>query len=212
MFGDDGGSLFFVGFDGVGDSRVVVDDGDGDAAFDEFGEVVVVLEAEGWPHDEAIDAAVEESVDLAKAVAFFFFEVRHAAEVADPDGDGEVVVVGEGVVDAGEDADPEGVVRRNHDADGLGAAGLHAVDEQVTAPAELLGGFEDAAAGFFAEAFAVAAEDARGGGEGNVGRFRDVFQSRDMRSGHRLDELGGDLFTTKGTKEDKDVEGSDNYI
>ncbi len=107
MFGDDGGGLLFVGFDGVGDGGVVVDDGDGDAAFDEFGEVVVVLEAEGWPHDEAIDAAVEETIDLAEAVAFFFFEVGHAAEVADPDGDREVVVVGEGVVDAGEDADPE---------------------------------------------------------------------------------------------------------
>ena len=192
--------MLFVGFDGVGDRGVVVDDGDGHSAFDEFGEVVVVLDAECWPHDEAIDAAIEEAIDLAEAVAFFFFEVGHVAEVADPDGDGEVVVVGEGVVDAGEDADPEGVVRRDHDADGLGAAGLHAVDEQIAAPAELLRGFEDAAAGFFAEAFAVAAEDARGGGEGHVGRFRDVFQSRDMRSGHRLDKLGGDLFTTKALR------------
>ncbi len=72
----------------------MVDDGDGDAAFDEFGEVVIVLDAEGWPHDEAIDTAVEEAIDLAEAVAFFFFEVGHVAEVADPDGDREVVVFG----------------------------------------------------------------------------------------------------------------------
>ncbi len=103
-------------------------------------------------------------------------------------------------MNAGEDADPVGVVGRNHDADGLGVAGLHAVDEQVAAPAELLRGFEDAAAGFFAEAFAIAAEDARGGGEGNVRGFGDVFQSGDVRGGHRRDELGGDLFTTKARR------------
>ena len=186
MFGNDRGGLLFVGLDGVGHGGVMVNHGDGDTAFDEFREVVIVLDAESRPHDEAIDAAIQEAIDLAEAVAFFVFEVGHVAEAADPDRDRQVVVLGKRVVDAREDADPERIVRRDHDADRLGATGLHAVDEQIAAPAELAGRLEDATAGIFTEAFAIAAENARSGSERNVRGFGDIFQAGDMRGSHRL--------------------------
>ena len=64
VLGHDGGRLFFVGFHRVGHGRIVVDHRHRHAAFDELRKVVVVGQAERRPHDEAIDAAIEQAVDL----------------------------------------------------------------------------------------------------------------------------------------------------
>ena len=124
------------------------------APFDELRKVMVVGHAERRPHDQAIHAAIEQPVDLFQAVAFFFFKMRHVAEVADPDGDRQVIALGQRVVNAGKHAHPKRVERRDHHADRLRAAGLHAVDEQISPPTKLARSLQHAAASFFAEAIA----------------------------------------------------------
>ena len=88
MIGDNRRSLFLVGFDGVGDGGIVVDDDHGHAPLDEFREMVVIGLAERRPHDQAIHAAIEQPVDLPQTFGLVLFEVGQVAEAADPDRDG----------------------------------------------------------------------------------------------------------------------------
>ena len=91
MLGDDGRRLLFVGFDRIGDRRIVIDHGDRHASLDELRKVMVVRHAERRPHDQAVHAAIEQAVDLPQALGLVLFEVGHVAEAADPDGDRQVV-------------------------------------------------------------------------------------------------------------------------
>ena len=110
--------------------------------------MLVVSDRERRPKDQAVDAAIEQAADLPEPLVVVLLEVGHLLAIADPDGDRQVIGPGQRHVDARQHVDPERIVRRDHHADHLGAAGLHAVDEQVAPPAELAGRHRERAGRF----------------------------------------------------------------
>ena len=184
MLGHDGRRLLLVGLHRVGHRRIVVDHRHRHPPFHEFWKVMVIGQAEGRPHDQAVHPAIEQPIDLLGALRIALFEVRHPIQIAGPHGNRQIVGRRERVVDPRQHADPERIERWDHDADGLGATRLHSVDQQISPPTQLARCLDHPPAGLLAESLPVAAKNPRGGRQRHIGRFCYVFESRYRRVGH----------------------------